>query len=170
MLSEKMVDLLNEQINKELYSAYLYQEFANYYGEVGLDGYQNWFSVQTREELAHAMAFINYLIDNGKVVRFKGIDNPSTEINSFRDPLVKALEHERFITASINELYDLSCSEKDYRTQQLLDWFIREQYEEEVNADDLITQYDLYGEDKRSLWEMNNELKSRQFTEPDIQL
>lgn len=170
MLSEKMVELLNEQINKELYSAYLYQEFANYYGEVGLNGYQNWFSVQVKEELSHAMIFMNYLIDNGKVVQFKGIDNPSTEINSFRDPLVKSLEHERYITASINELYDLSSTEKDYRTRQLLDWFIREQYEEEVNANDLITKYDLYGADKRSLWEMNNELNARQFSEPNIQL
>lgn len=170
MLSQKMVDSLNEQINKELYSAYLYQEFANYYGEVGLDGYQNWFAVQAKEELAHAMIFVDYLIANSKPVQFKAIDDPSTEIKSFRDPLVKALAHERVITASINELYGLAGEEKDYRTQQILDWFVKEQYEEEVNSDELITQYDLFGEDKRSLWEMNNELKSRQFTAPDLQL
>ncbi len=166
MLSEKMAAAINEQINKELFSAYLYQEFANYYGKEGLDGFQNWYNVQAKEELAHAMIFVNYLIDNDKAVKFQAIEDPSRSFDSFKHPLELALEHERYITGTINNLYDLSCEDKDYRTQQILNWFIKEQYEEEVSAQDLITKYDLFGEDKRSLWELNNDLGARTFTEP----
>ena len=170
MLSTNMITMLNAQINKEFYSAYLYQEFANYYGEVGLDGFQNWFNVQAKEELAHGMLFINYLLDNGAKVDLKAIEDPSQTFVDFKAPLTAALEHEKEITKSINALYECAVEDKDYRSQQILDWFVKEQYEEEINASDLITRYELFGEDKRSLWEINNELKNRSYSEPNIDM
>lgn len=169
MLSEKMIEKINEQINKEFFSAYLYQTFANYYGVEGLEGFKNWYNVQAKEEMAHAMIFVEYLIENDAKVRFSAIDDPTVEIEGFADPLKKALEHEKLITASINDLYDLAVSDRDYRTQQVLNWFIKEQHEEEVTAADLITRYNLFGEDRRSLWEMNASLASRTFTPPTLE-
>lgn len=169
MLSEKMIEKINEQINKEFFSAYLYQTFANYYGVKGLEGFQNWYNVQAKEEMAHAMIFVEYLIENDANVHFTAIADPTVPLNDFREPLTRALAHEREITASINDLYDLSVSDRDYRTQQVLNWFIKEQHEEEVNAADLITRYDLFGEDKHSLWEMNQSLAARTFVPPTLE-
>ena len=128
--------LLNEQINKEFYSAYLYLDFANYYASVGLDGFENWYRVQAQEERDHAMLLYQYLQNNGEGVTFEAIAKPEWERGGHMTPLKKALEHEKLVTASIDAIYAAAYEAKDFRAMQMLDWFIKEQGEEEKNAAD----------------------------------
>lgn len=162
--------LLNEQINKEFYSAYLYLDFANYYAAVGLDGFENWYRVQAQEERDHAMLFYQYLQNNGEDVTFEAIAKPEWERGDHMAPLKRALEHEMLVTASINAIYAAAYEVRDFRTMQMLDWFIKEQGEEEKNAADLITKMDLFGGDSKGLYMLNSELKARVYTAPSLVL
>ena len=166
MLEPTIVEAINKQIEKEFFSAYLYYEIANYYGQKGLNGFQNWYMVQTKEELDHAHLFVQYLIDKGETPILSAIQSPSKRFEDFKEPLQLALEHERYITRSIHELYASVDKEKDYHTKILFEWFIKEQGEEEKNAEELITRYELFVEgDKKALYDLNNELASRVYTE-----
>ena len=162
--------LLNEQINKEFYSAYLYLDFANYYASVGLDGFENWYKVQAQEERDHAMLFYQYLQNNGESVAFAAIAKPEWERGGHMTPLKKALEHERLVTASIDAIYAAAYESKDFRAMQMLDWFIKERGEEEKNAADLITKMELFGGDSKGLYMLNSELKARVYTAPSLVL
>ena len=163
-----MAKLLNEQINKEFYSAYLYMDMANYYSYESLSGFENWFFVQLQEERDHALLFRKYLLNNSEVVNLAAIDAPSFKYENFREPLVMALEHEQFVTASINTIYEEAYNIRDFRTMQFLDWFIKEQGEEEKNSDDNIKKYDLFGNDSKGLYTLDNELKARIYTAPTL--
>ena len=160
--------LLNEQINQEFYSAYLYLDFANYYAAVGLDGFENWYRVQAQEERDHAMLFYQYLQNNGEGVTFEAIAKPEWERGDHMTPLKKALEHEKLVTASIDAIYAAAYEAKDFRAMQMLDWFIKEQGEEEKNAADLITKMELFGGDSKGLYMLNSELKTRVYTAPSL--
>ena len=162
--------LLNEQINKEFYSAYLYLDFANYYAAVGLDGFENWYRVQAQEERDHAILFYQYLQNNGEDVTFEAIAKPEWERGDHMAPLKRALEHEMLVTASINAIYAAAYEVRDFRTMQMLDWFIKEQGEEEKNAADLITKMDLFGGDSKGLYMLNSELKARVYNAPSLVL
>lgn len=167
MLNEKVVKLIQEQINKELFSAYLYLDMANYYVYEGLDGFANWFKVQAQEEEAHAMIFTDYLQANGIRVVLDAIEKPEIEWSSFKKPLEEALKHEQFVTASIHNIYDEALKNKDYRTMDLLNWFVKEQLEEEMNAEQLIDQYNLFAKDGgQGLYSLNKDLGTRAFTPP----
>ena len=156
-MNAKVSKLINEQINKEFYSAYLYLDFANYYAAAGLDGFENWYRVQAQEERDHAMLFYQYLQNNGEGVTFEAIAKPEWERGDHMTPLKKALEHEKLVTASINAIYAAAYEVRDFRTMQMLDWFIKEQGEEEKNAADLITKMDLFGGDSKGLYMLNSE-------------
>lgn len=162
--------LLNEQINKEFYSAYLYLDFANYYASVGLDGFENWYRVQAQEERDHAMLFYQYLQNNGESVTFEAVAKPEWERGDHMTPLKKALEHEKLVTASIDAIYAAAYEVRDFRAMQMLDWFIKEQGEEEKNAADLITRMELFGGDSKGLYMLNSELKARVYTAPSLVL
>ena len=138
MLDKNVSSLLNEQINKEFYSAYLYLDFSNYYNEQGLNGFSNWFSVQAQEERDHAMLFYQYLHNNNEKVTLDAIDAPDKVFTDKKQPLVAGLEHEMYVTSLINDIYAAAYEVKDFRTMQFLDWFVKEQGEEETNAQDLI--------------------------------
>ncbi len=168
MLNKNVAKLLNDQINKEFYSSYLYLDIANYYADQSLEGFENWFFVQTQEEKDHALLFRKYLLNNGEKVTFTSIDGPNQKYNDFREPLVASFEHEQFITASINEIYEEAYKNKDFRTMQFLDWFIKEQGEEEKNADDNIKKFDLFGSDSKGLYMLDSELKSRIYAPPSL--
>lgn len=170
MLDQKIAKLLNEQINKEFFSAYLYLDMANYYSDQNLDGFENWFHVQTQEERDHAMLFRQYLLNNGESVELAAIEAPNEKFENFRDPLVKSFEHEQYVTASINNIYAEAYKINDFRTMQFLDWFIKEQGEEEKNADDNIKKYDLFAGDPKGLYMLDNELKARVYTAPSLVL
>ena len=163
-MNKKVLKLLNEQINKEFYSAYLYLDFANYFAKEGLDGFETWYRVQAKEEQDHAMMFYQYLQDNGEDIVFESIKKPDLEKDNHIMVLKKALQHEKYITASINTIYAAAYEIKDFRTMQMLDWFIKEQGEEEKNASDLITKMELFGGDSKALYMLNNELKTRVYT------
>ncbi len=163
-------DLINEQINKEFYSAYLYLDLANYYDATGLDGFANWYMVQAQEERDHALLFYRYLQNNGEKVTLGAIDKPEWERGDNMTPLKKALEHEKYVTSLINAIYAAAYEARDFRTMQVLDWFVKEQGEEEKNASDMITKMELFGGDSKGLYMLNSELKARVYTQPSLVL
>jgi len=169
MLKESVVKLLNDQINKEFFSAYLYLDIANFYANEGLEGFENWFIIQAKEERDHAMLFRQYLLNNGYAVKFDAIADPTREYKNYKEPLEAALEHERYVTESINTIYDEAVKVKDYRTQQFLDWFIMEQGEEEKNAEDNIRKFELAG-DGKGLFMLDQHFKARVYNAPSLVL
>lgn len=170
MLNPKIANMLNEQVIKEFHSSYLYLDMANYYYDHNLNGFGNWFDVQVQEESAHGMLILQYLRNNGIKVELKEIPAPHIEYKKFDEPLQAAFDHEKFITASINEIYAEAYSVKDFRTMQFLDWFVKEQGEEEQSADDLCKRFELFGTDAKGLYLLDNELASRTFTPPTLTL
>jgi len=169
-MNEKVRDLLNQQINKELYSAYLYLDFSNYYARRGLDGFANWYQIQAQEERDHAMLFYQYLQNNGERVILEAIAKPDKEFTCDMDPLKAGLEHELYVTSLINDLYAAAYDTRDFRTMQFLDWFVKEQGEEETNANDLISKMELFGSDPRGLYLLNSELAARVYSAPSLVL
>lgn len=170
MLDKKVVELLNQQVNKEFYSAYLYLDFSNYYSDEGLDGFANWYKVQAQEERDHAMLFIQYMQNNGEKVTLEAIEKPDVELTSAKVVLEAGLEHEQYVTSLIHNIYDAAYSVKDFRTMQFLDWFVKEQGEEETNADNLVKKYALFGDDPKSLYMLDNELAGRVYSAPSLVL
>ena len=164
MLNKKIADLINDQINKELYSAYLYLDFANYYADEGLDGFANWYEVQAREECDHALMLRRYLINNGIKVTFSSIPKPSKSFKDYNAPLQAGYEHEQYVTSLITAIYHEAFEQKDYKTMQFLDWFIKEQGEEETNAEELLRKMKLFGGDAKGLYSLNQELAARTYT------
>ena len=145
MLDAKVAQLLNEQVNKEFYSAYLYLDFSIYYEEEGLDGFANWYKIQAQEERDHAMLMVQYLQNNGGKVTLEAIAKPDVALESDMGVLKAGLEHELYVTSLINDIYAAAYQVKDFRTMQFLDWFVKEQGEEETNANDLISKMELFG-------------------------
>ncbi len=170
MLNAEVKKLLNEQINKELYSAYLYLDMANYYSVESLDGFENWFYVQAQEERDHAMLMRTYLLNNEESIKLTAIAMPDVAFTDYKKPLTAALEHEYTVTASINNIYAAAYAVKDFRTMQFLDWFVKEQGEEEKNTSDLIKKYELYGTDAKGLYMLNQELGTRMYAAPSLVL
>lgn len=170
MLKPDVKKLLNEQINKEFYSAYLYLNIADYYAAKNLNGFENWFLVQAKEEQDHAMLMRQYLINEGEEVALTAIDAPREPFDSFRAPLTVALKHEQFVTESIYAIYAQAQKAGDYRTVNFLNWFVTEQGEEEKNADELIKRYDLFGEDAKGLYMLNADLAARVYAPPSLVL
>ena len=169
-MNEKVAALLNDQINKEFYSAYLYLDMANFYSKKGLDGFANWYEIQAREEQDHAMLMYQYLHNNDEAVTLEAIAKPDKAFTTLMDPLKAGLEHEKYVTSLINTIYAAAQEVNDYRTTQFLDWFIKEQGEEEKNSTDLITKMQLFGDDARSLYMLNSELAARVYSAPSLVL
>ena len=169
-MNEKVAALLNDQINKEFYSAYLYLDMANFYSKKGLDGFANWYEIQAREEQDHAMLMYQYLHNNDEVVTLEAIAKPDKAFTTLMDPLKAGLGHEKYVTSLINTIYAAAQEVNDFRTTQFLDWFIKEQGEEEKNSTDLITKMQLFGDDARSLYMLNSELAARVYSAPSLVL
>lgn len=163
-MDEHVYQLINDQINQEFYSGYLYLSFADYYESIGLKGFANWYQVQAQEERDHALIMRKYLLDNGCNVVLKQIEGPDMTFSSPAEPLDAALEHERYVTSLINNIYAAADDVKDFRTMRFLDWFINEQLEEETNASDLITKMQLFGGDAKALYDLDQENAARVYT------
>jgi len=170
MMNQKVRDLLNQQINKELYSAYLYLDFSNYFEERGLDGFANWYYIQAQEERDHAMLFYRYLLNNDEKVTLEAIAKPDKVLDSDMNVLKAGLEHEIYVTSLINDIYAEAYAQRDFRTMQFLDWFVKEQGEEETRATDLISKMELFGSDPKSLYMLNQELSTRVYAAPTLVL
>ena len=169
-MNAKVHELLNQQINKEFYSAYLYLDFSNYFKAKGLDGFANWYMVQAQEERDHAILFFTYLQNENQKITLDAIAKPDENFESHMDVLQAGLKHEKYVTSLINEIYGAAYEVKDFRTMQFLDWFVKEQGEEETNANDLITKMELFGSDPKSLYMLNQELATRVYTAPSLVL
>jgi len=143
MITKAMQDAVNEQINKELFSSYLYLSMAAYFEDKNLPGFARWLRVQEVEEREHGMKFYDFLVDRGGRVELKAIAAPQKEWKSSLEVFKEVQAHETHVTASINALYELALKEKDYPAQVLLQWFISEQVEEEKNAADIVAQLEL---------------------------
>ena len=164
MLNETVKDLLNKQVTREFYSAYLYLDFADYYATAGLDGFAHWYEVQAQEERDHAMMMRRYLLDNGEAVVFGQVDAPDVAYADNMAPLQAGLKHEQTVTGWINEIYAAAFAAKDFKTMQFLDWFVKEQGEEEKNAEDLIKKMTLFGQDAKSLYLLDKDLAARVYS------
>lgn len=156
-----MTEALNGQINKEMYSAYLYMSMSSFSNSMGLKGFANWFMVQYHEEMFHAMKMYEYVQRQGEEVLLKQIDEPPATFESALDMFEKTLEHEQYITKSINELMELAIKQKDHATQIFLEWYVTEQVEEEDTDNDMIAQLKLVGDNPHALLMMDRELSSR---------
>ena len=170
MLNQKVAALLNEQVNKEFYSAYLYLDMSNWFSRKGLDGFANWYKIQAQEERDHAMLFYQYMLNEDVTVTLEAIAKPDKTFNTNMDVVKAALGHEIYVTESINTIYAAAYEVKDFRTMQFLDWFVKEQGEEETHSREMISKLELFGEDPKSLYMLNQELAGRVYSAPSLVL
>lgn len=161
-LEDKMLNALNEQINKEIFSAYLYYSMAAYFDSLNLEGFANWMKVQAKEELTHAQKLYDYIYDKGGIVELDNIDKPKKEWGSPLEAFKDAYEHELLVTQSIDKLVDLAKELNDHATQNFLQWFVNEQIEEEANTKKIVDTLQMIGESKTALFMFNGQLGSRQ--------
>jgi len=161
MISTTLQKTLNEQINKELFSSYLYLSMSAYFENQNLPGFAKWMRVQAEEEYEHAMKFFAHIVDRGGKVELKAIAAPQVEWKSNLEVVKEVLKHEEFVTASINALYDQALAEKDYPAQIMLQWFVNEQVEEEKNAAELVHLVDVMGGSGSSLVMLDVQLGKR---------
>jgi ferritin len=166
MLTKKMEEAINGQINKEMYSAYLYMAMSAHSTSLGLDGFAKWFMTQYHEEMFHAMKFYEYVNDQGGTISLKAIETPMSDFSSPLDMFEKTLKHEQFVTKSINELVELAIEEHDHATQGFLQWYVMEQVEEEKNDNEIIAKIKLAGESGPGLFMLDKELGARAVTIP----
>ncbi len=143
---------------------------SSYFEARGLNGFANWYMIQAQEERDHAMLFYQYLHNNGEKVTLEAIGKPDKKFKKDMDVLKAGLEHEEYVTSLINNIYDAAYKVKDFRTMQFLDWFIKEQGEEETNANDMITKMELFGSDPKGLYMLNQELAGRTYSAPSLVL
>ena len=166
MVSRKMVDTVNEQINKEIYSAYLYLAMAASAEASGYKGAAVWLKVQYHEEMVHAMKFYEYLMDQGAAVKLLAIAEPPAKYASLLEMFEKTLAHEKIVTRSINDLMELAIQEKDHASQALLTWYVTEQVEEEKNASEILQTLTMIGSNTSALYLYDKELGARMVTVP----
>ncbi len=165
-LSPAVEKALDDQIGKEIYSAHLYLSMAAFCDSISLPGFASWMKVQYQEELAHAMRFFDYVSDRGNRVRVQAIDAPPDDFRSPQDVFQRTLEHERTVSASINNIYALATEERDYATQAMLQWFITEQVEEEKTAAEILEQLKMAPDRGSELLWIDRQLATRTFVPP----
>lgn len=168
MISEKLEKAFNDQINKELYSEYLYLSMQAYFERLNLKGFVNWMSVQVQEEHAHAIGMFNYVHERGGKVELEAIDKPQVEWNSPLHVFEEVLKHEEFVTSRINALMDVAEEVKDRAALSFLDWYLKEQVEEESNVGGVLATLKLIKDDAKALLMLDKELAARTFVAPVI--
>lgn len=168
MISEKLEKAFNDQINKEFYSEYLYLSMQAYFERLNLKGFVNWMSVQVQEEHAHAMGMFNYVHERGGKVELEAINKPQVEWNSPLHVFEEVLKHEEFVTSKINALMDVAEEVKDRAALSFLDWYLKEQVEEESNVGGVLATLKLIKDDAKALLMLDKELAARTFVAPVI--
>ncbi len=163
MLTKKMCTALNEQMNREFYSAYLYLAMSAQSASMGLKGAANWFYVQYQEEMLHFKKFFDYIINQGSCVNLSHVEAPPASFNSLLEMFEATLKHEQKVTKHIHSLVDIARQEKDYATEAFLSWFVTEQVEEEANDNDILSRLKLIGKDGNGLYMLDMELAKRTF-------
>lgn len=168
MINEKMEKAFLDQINKELYSEYLYLSMKAYFANLNLKGFVNWMDVQVQEEHAHAMGMFDYVIERGGRVILEAIEKPCADWKSPLEVFKAVLAHEEFVTSRINALMDVAEETKDRAAMNFLNWYIKEQVEEEASVGDVLSQLEMIGDDKTALLALDKELMTRVFNQPVI--
>lgn len=166
MISEKMQDALNKQINAELYAAYLYFSMTAYFEDKNLPGFAKWMRIQTQEEMTHAFRFYAHVVERGGRAKMAPIQGPPVEWESPLAAFQDALKHEIKVTGMINDLVDLAQSERDHAANAMLQWFVTEQVEEEKNAEDNVRKLKLAENAPQALFMLDREMAARVFTMP----
>jgi len=166
MIHPKIEKALNEQINAEMFSAYLYLAMVAYFQDKNLNGFANWMTVQNQEETFHAMKFFRYVSERGGRVTLDAIEKPQFEWESPLAAMEAAQKHEAYITGRINGLVDLAITEKDHATASFLGWFVDEQVEEEDSVNEVVQKLRLLGSDGGGLFMMDRDMATRVFTPP----
>lgn len=166
MISKKLEKAINEQINKELYSEYLYISMQAWFANQNLDGMATWMDAQGKEERFHAMKFFNYLIERGGKVALKPIDGPQVDFDNPLKAFTQAYKHEQLVTKSINDLMDLAIKENDHAAKSFLQWFVDEQVEEEASVDKIVAQLKMVGDNGHGIMMIDRELGQRVYTPP----
>ena len=166
MISDKIRDILNEQINKEFYSAYLYLAMSAYFSEIGLYGFSNWTKIQAREEIDHGMILFEYILNRKSQVRLTQLETPSLNLSDPLDVFEQIYDHERSITSSIDGVADMSEGECDLATRNFIDWYLHEQIEEEASVLRVISKLKAFGSEKSALYLIDKELGSREYSAP----
>ena len=164
MINEKIQKLLNDQLNKELFSAYLYLSIEAYFESINLKGFAHWFRVQAQEERDHSLLFFEYINRVGGKVTLQPIEGPTVDFASIQEALTMTLEHERFVTNSIYNIVDAARQDRDHKTDSFLKWFIDEQVEEEENADNNIKKFELVKDDGKGILMLDTEFAARVYT------
>ncbi|NLK50533.1 MAG: ferritin [Candidatus Cloacimonetes bacterium] len=167
MISKKMEKAINEQINRELFSEYLYLSMQAWFAGENLDGMASWMAAQSQEERFHAMKFFDYLMDRGGTVKLMALEQPEVDFKTPLNAFTEAYKHEQFITQSIHDLLDLAIKEKDHPTQSFLQWFVDEQVEEEATADKIVQRLKMAGNSMSIIFMMDRELGEREFDPED---
>ena len=162
MLSPKLTEALNKQINEEYYSSYLYLAMAAYLEDQNLDGCAHWMRMQALEEWEHGMKIFDYMLERGARVELMAVKAPQKEWASPVATFEASLEHEQYMTKNINALADLAISERDHATNNLMQWYVTEQVEEESSVEDILKKLELMGNTGTGLFMMDRELKTRQ--------
>ncbi len=168
MINEKLEKEFNVQINKELYSEYLYLAMKTYFMEQNLMGFVNWFDVQVQEEHAHAIGMFNYLNERGGKIELLPIDKPEFSGKTPLEIFEEVLKHEQYVTSRINTVYDVAEEVRDRAAMKFLDWYIDEQVEEEASVDGVLSTLRLIGDDKKALLLLDKDLATRTFVAPVI--
>lgn len=163
VINSKIEDVLNAQINKEFYSAYLYLAMSAFFDEIGLYGFANWTKVQAREEVDHGMILFDYIIERNGTVRLTQIDSPDTSFKDVNEVFDKIYAHEKYVTESINCVASMTEEECDLATRNFINWYITEQVEEEANAWDVIAKLKMFGSDKAALYHLDQDLGKRVY-------
>ncbi len=161
MINAKVEESLNQQIQAEFFSFYMYLSVSSYFKADHLDGFAHWYDVQAQEELAHAMKLVGYLNERGGRVRLLALEAPPTEWSSPADAVAAALKHEQYITGRINALLDLASREKDHATVVLMHWFVNEQVEEEANASTMLEHVRMVGGSPQGLFLLDRKSAER---------
>lgn len=168
MINKTVLKALNEQFEKELFSSNLYLSMSVYFSANSLNGFANWMRIQSKEEMDHAMLIFDYILQRGGEAIVPKIEAPEPKWKSTLEVVSETYKHEQFITESINNLYSLANEQKDYATCNFLQWFIKEQVEEEENTSELEARVKLCDANKSGIFMIDNELKSRVHTPIDI--
>ena len=167
-IDKKMEAAFNEQINKEYYSEYLYLAMKARFAELNLDGFVNWFDIQVQEERAHAEGMYNYVLERGGHVELYAIDKPEIKGSTPLEIFKQVLEHEEYVTSRINHVADVADEVKDRAALIFLNWYIKEQVEEEASVGGVLATLELIGDDKQGLLALDKELSARVFNPPVI--
>jgi len=166
MMSQKLQDAMNEQMKNEFFSAYLYQAMAGYFESEDLPGFANWMRIQALEELSHGEKFFHFMCEVGARTNLLPIDGPKNDYKSPLDVFEFSLDHEKFVTASINNLMTIAKEEGDHASEIFLQWFVSEQVEEEASFGLMVKKLERIGDDGNGLLRLDDELATRVFVPP----